>query len=259
MSPAGLAGVVLAAGFGTRLRPLTDMRPKALCPVGGVALVDHALRRLQPYTGSGPACCAVNAHAHAAAVVGHVGGRAHLSVEQPEPLGTAGGLGLLREWVAGRDVLLTNADAWLPGGLEPLLRDWDGERPRLMVTDAGRPSDFGRRRYVGAALLPWTAVRTLEPRPSGLYEVIWRDAEREGRLDVVDAGAPALDCGTPADYLAANLDASGGLSVVGAGAVVLGSVTRSVVWDGAYVGPDETLVDAIRAGDRRHPVTVDAR
>ncbi|HLF41375.1 MAG TPA: sugar phosphate nucleotidyltransferase, partial [Acidimicrobiia bacterium] len=40
------AGVVLAAGLGTRLRPLTDLRPKALCPVGNVALVDLALARL---------------------------------------------------------------------------------------------------------------------------------------------------------------------------------------------------------------------
>ena len=39
------AGVVLAAGLGTRLRPLTHLRPKALCPVGGVPLLDLALER----------------------------------------------------------------------------------------------------------------------------------------------------------------------------------------------------------------------
>ncbi|MGN6693052.1 MAG: sugar phosphate nucleotidyltransferase, partial [Aquihabitans sp.] len=47
--PAGdLAGVVLAAGAGTRLRPLTIERPKALCPVADVPLVDLALDRLRP-------------------------------------------------------------------------------------------------------------------------------------------------------------------------------------------------------------------
>ena len=54
-----VAGVVLAAGAGTRLRPLTDERPKAMCPVGNVPLVDHALARVAPYAGS----LAVNVHA----------------------------------------------------------------------------------------------------------------------------------------------------------------------------------------------------
>ena len=44
----GIVGVVLAAGRGTRLRPLTRLRPKALCPVGNVPLVDLALERVRP-------------------------------------------------------------------------------------------------------------------------------------------------------------------------------------------------------------------
>ena len=44
--PDSLAAVVLAAGAGTRLRPLTRLRPKALCPVGDRPLVDHALDRV---------------------------------------------------------------------------------------------------------------------------------------------------------------------------------------------------------------------
>ena len=46
--------------------------------------------------------------------------------------------------------------------------------------------------------------------------------------------------------------------MVGVGAVVEGRLTRSVVWDGAWVGPDEDLVEVVRAGDRTHRITVDA-
>ena len=47
-----IAGVVLAAGEGTRLRPLTFERPKAMCPVGTVPLVDWAIDRVAPHVGS---------------------------------------------------------------------------------------------------------------------------------------------------------------------------------------------------------------
>jgi MurNAc alpha-1-phosphate uridylyltransferase len=249
-----LAGIVLAAGHGTRLRPLTLLRPKALCPVGGVPLLDHALGRLHPHVEES----AVNAHALAEQVVAHVDGRVHVSVERPEVLGTAGALGRLREWLDGRDVLLTNADAYLTGDLDDLVRGWDGQRCRLLTVPAPGRGDFGDARYVGACLLPWRLVRHLTPEPSGLYEVLWRAEFEAGRLDTTGFAGTAVDCGTPADYLHANLLASGGRSVVGRGAVVEGMVERSVVWDGAYVGPDEHLVGTIRAGTREQPVTVGA-
>jgi NDP-sugar pyrophosphorylase family protein len=250
--------VVLAAGLGTRLRPLTQLRPKALCPVAGVPLVDHALARLTSYTGTGPAHLAVNAHHHAARLADHLADRVHLSVEEPEELGTAGALGALRQWIAGRDVFVTNADAWLRGDLDVLVDGWDRSSCRLLGIDSGRPADFGTMRYVGACLLPWAMVRQLTDEPSGLYEVLWRQAECEGRLEVVPFAGTAIDCGTPADYLTANLDASGGRSVVGEGAVVEGRIERCVVWDGAWVGRDERLVEVVRAGDRHHTVTVAA-
>jgi hypothetical protein len=65
----------------------------------------------------------------------------------------------------------------------------------------------------------------------------------------------AFDCGTVGEYLAANLHASGGASVIDQAAVVEGTVERCVVWDGAYVAPDEHLVDAVRAGTPTAPVT----
>lgn len=255
-----LAGVVLAAGAGTRLRPLTDLRPKALCPVGGVPLLDHALDRVASLAGPGCDHLAVNAHHHVDQVVAHVADRAHVSVEQPEALGTAGALGALREWLGGRDVLLTNADTYLPAGLQltggaPFTTGWDGERCRLACAPAGTgrvdftlPDGTGVR-YVGACLLPWRAVRELRATPSGLYEVLWRPAADRGTLDLQLVDGPAVDCGTVADYLRANLLACGGDNVVGPGATVEGRLTRSVVWDGARVGPQEHLVDVVRAAD----------
>jgi MurNAc alpha-1-phosphate uridylyltransferase len=266
------AGVALAAGAGTRLAPLTTLRPKALCPVGGVPLLDLALDRLRGElgpAGDGPDHLAVNAHHHAEQVVAHVGTRARVSVERPEALGTAGALGALRDWLAGRDVLVTNADAWLPDGLAVdgarFAAGWDGERCRLACTavpTGGRP-DFrlpdGRGvRYVGVALLPWPDVRALTATPSGLYEVLWRAAAERDALDLRVIDGSAVDCGTVADYLAANLRASGGESVVGAGAEVRGRLTRSVVWDGARVAADEHLVDVVRAAGAGGQLTVGA-
>ncbi len=253
-----LAGVVLAAGAGTRLRPLTDLRPKALCPVGTVPLLDHALARLAPHVSS----VAVNAHHHSDQIVSFVGDRAHVSVEEGEALGTAGALGALRPWLDGRPVLGTNADAYLPAGLGSFAAGWDGDSIRLLcclVEGAGDfPSVRAGLRYVGACLLPWRVVSPLAATPSGLYEVLWRKSLHA--LDLVtlaEAGLPpvAFDCGTVAEYLAANLHAGGGASVVDPAAIVEGTVERSVVWDGAYVAPDEHLVDAVRAGTRTAPLT----
>ncbi len=86
--------------------------------------------------------------------------------------------------------------------------------------------------------------------------MLWRHQEAEGALELVPFDGTVVDCGTPADYLRANLHASGGHPVVGEGAVVRGTLVRSVVWDGAAVGPDEHLVDVIRAGTADEPVTV---
>src|SRR5439155_12302162 len=87
-----ICAVVLAAGAGRRLRPLTASRPKALCPVGNVALLDLALRRLAALGYTGPDRVAVNAAYLAAQVEAHLDGTVTLSVEPYGPLGTSGGL-----------------------------------------------------------------------------------------------------------------------------------------------------------------------
>ncbi len=242
-----LVGVVLAAGEGRRLRPLTELRPKALCPVNNVPLLDLAIARMRPHVAE----IAVNAHHLAQQVQTHLDGTdVMVSVETPRALGTAGALGALGQWTAGRDVLIHNADAWLTDPLDQLIHGWDGVRPRLLVGPVGDcRADFGDRRFVGASLLPGAVAASLPARPLGLYEAVWRNAWERGRLELVDVTGPAIDCGTVAEYLRANLTASGGESVVGAGCVVKGEVRRSVIWDGCTVGPGEWLTDAVRATD----------
>jgi MurNAc alpha-1-phosphate uridylyltransferase len=237
-----LAAVVLAAGAGTRLRPLTDERPKAMCPVGNVPLVDHALHRVAAHASS----VAVNAHASQPSLVAHVQGRAHVSVESGERLGTAGALGRLRPWIDGRHVLVHNADAFVDDDLRDLVAGWDGTAPRLLTRAEARPSDFGEHRFVGVSLLPAQLAATLPDEPCGLYDLVWRAAYAAGGLELVETTGTAIDCGTPADYLRANLHVSGGASVVADDAVVAGTITRCVVWPGARVEADEVLVDAIR-------------
>jgi NDP-sugar pyrophosphorylase family protein len=239
-----VAGVVLAAGAGIRLRPLTLLRPKVLCPLGDRPLVDHAIDRFAGVTDS----VAANIHAGREMLESHLTGRVHLSFEEKEALGTAGALGHLREWIAGRPVVVVNGDTWCPDGVNRLVDGWDGVRIRVLVvgTDAFRAGV-----PVAGAAMPWLDVSGIPAEPRGLTP-IWLRAAEEGRIEVLrlpDA-VPWADCGTPARYLAANMQWSGGESVIGADAVVDGRVERCVIWPHAHVRPHEHLVDAIRADDR---------
>jgi NDP-sugar pyrophosphorylase family protein len=238
-----LCAVVLAAGAGDRLRPLSLLRPKPLCPVDNEPLLDHALGRLARVTSD----VAVNLHHGREAIAEHLAGTGvHLSYEDPEPLGTAGALGQLRTWIDGRAVAVLNADTWCPGSIAPALDGWDRERVRLLVVD-GPDDRLHADSIVAGALLPWSEVAPLAPEPTGLYEVSWGRLAADDRIDVLPWPGPCIDCGTPARYLAANMAASGGASVIGKGALVEGIVERSVVWCGLEVGPHEQLVDAIKA------------
>ncbi len=132
--PDSLAGIVLAAGGGTRLFPLTRLRPKALCPVGDVALVDRAIERLRPVTSE----IAVNVHHGREQLEDHLSGRAHVSVEDVL-LGTAGGLGNLRTWIDGRDVAAVNADLVTDADLASAVAGWDRQRIRLLAGGHHQP------------------------------------------------------------------------------------------------------------------------
>jgi NDP-sugar pyrophosphorylase family protein len=109
-----MKAMVLAAGVGSRLRPLTDRMPKALVPVAGVPLVEHVLRRLRA---AGVRDVIVNTHHRAAELEGYLRGRADedgLRIEiahEPELLDTGGGLKNVAWFFAGEQPFFVhNAD-----------------------------------------------------------------------------------------------------------------------------------------------------
>ncbi|HEX7966935.1 MAG TPA: nucleotidyltransferase family protein [Stellaceae bacterium] len=125
------SAMVLAAGLGTRLRPITDRVPKPLVSIGGKALIDHAIDRLAD---AGVPRLVVNVHYKSEMIARHLEGRRTpaiaLSHEQ-ELLETGGGilkaLPLLDEffYVVNSDVF------WLDGkvpALRRLARTWDAAR-----------------------------------------------------------------------------------------------------------------------------------
>ena len=202
-----LAGLVLAAGRGERLRPLTDATPKPLLEIGGRTLLDAALDRIGCVLPVQPESVAVNAHWLAEQIVQAVAGRAHVSIEEHEALGTAGAVGQLRDWLGDRDVLITNGDAWYDDRLDVrgFVAGWEGVRPRLLVVEDVEHADFdGRWRFAGLSLLPGSIAGRLEAVPSGLYEQVWSRTE----VDLVPTEARFIDCGTAADLAAARALAS---------------------------------------------------
>jgi len=266
-----ICGIVLAAGEGRRLRPLTGLIPKALCPVGNVPLLDLTLARLAGLGLTGPADVAVNAAYLADQVVAHVGDRAHLSVEHDGPLGTSGGVERLTPWIDGRGVLAGNADAYLadparePGkDIAAILDGWSGDTVRLLSRPCrpGETGGFSGRRFAGFSLIPWRWVQRIPAGAGELVRHVWRPAEAAGELELIGYEGDYIDTGTAADYLSANLHAAGGGSlidpsaeitapvtgsVIGPHARIHGPVTRGVVWPGAEVAATESLTDAIRA------------
>lgn len=115
--------MVLAAGLGTRMRPLTDDRPKALVEVGGKALIDHVLDRLGA---AGVERAVVNVHWFAERLEAHLAARTGgpeiiISDERAELLETGGGLKKARGLLGDDPVFVANIDSvWTQGRRDPL-------------------------------------------------------------------------------------------------------------------------------------------
>lgn len=143
--------MVLAAGLGTRMRPLTNDRPKALVEVAGRALIDHVLDRLAE---AGVEKAVVNVHWFADRLETHLKARSRpevlISDERAELLETGGGLKKAQPLLGDDPVFVANIDSvWIdrgdaPGGaLGDLIRLWDPERMDAALLLARREGSIG--------------------------------------------------------------------------------------------------------------------
>ena len=205
--------MVLAAGLGTRMRPLTNDRPKALVEVGGRALIDHVLDRLAD---AGVEQAVVNVHWFADRLEGHLKGRTRprilISDERAELLETGGGLKKARPLLGDDPVFVANIDSvWIdrgdaPGGaLRNLIRLWDPERMDAVLLLARREGAIGFegggdfflgddgvltfRGEAASAPFAYMGVHITRPGyadagPDGPFSLspLWRQSAAEGRL-----------------------------------------------------------------------------
>ena len=139
--------MVLAAGLGTRMRPLTDDRPKALVEVGCRALIDHMLDRLAE---AGVSRFVVNAHAHADRLIAHLEGRPGVVISDERshdlPLETGGGIKFAQGLLGEAPILVANIDSvWIDRGdaLGDLMRLWDRARMDAALLLARREGSIG--------------------------------------------------------------------------------------------------------------------
>lgn len=154
-----MKAMVLAAGLGTRLRPLTDATPKCLIEVGGVPLLELALRRLRA---AGVLEAVVNAHHHAdtvAAFVSEVGPRLGMRLElsRENPVLETGG-GLMRAadfFEDGKAFFVYNSDVVTDLDLKALMAAQTASKALATLAVLDRPSTrkllFREGRLIGRA------------------------------------------------------------------------------------------------------------
>ena len=124
MSVKPAKAMVLAAGLGVRMRPLTDRMPKPLVRVAGRALLDHVLDKLGD---AGVSEAVVNVHYLPDQIIEHVAGRTRprviISDERDTVLGTGGGVVKALPLLGGEPFFHVNADTlWMDGARDRRLR-----------------------------------------------------------------------------------------------------------------------------------------
>lgn len=220
-----VTGVLLAAGRGERLRPLTDIVPKPALPLLDVPLGAWGLESLLQATDE----VIVNVSHLSDRVVGALAGFGDFEVldEGPEPWGSAGTLAAIADR-AGDTVLVCNSDVLTDARSAELLATHrargapatisvrsvesgadlttDGERATGFIHRKEEPAAAGAR-YLGAAAFDRRALTLLTPRrPAGLAEFLLRPLIQRGELAVHFSEGYALDVGTLERYHRASHD-----------------------------------------------------
>ena len=217
--------MVLAAGLGTRLKPVTDTLPKALVQVDNRALIDHALDRLEAV---GVGEVVVNTHYLAEQLQAHLSGRKSPVLQishEDDLLDTGGGIAKALPLLGDDPFLAVNADAfWLNGPYDALQRmahTWDDDTMDGLLLLHSTVEAYG---YTGlgdfCALLgdgvltrrlegevsPWlfTGIQMLHPRlfktaPDGAFSLnlLYDRAIESGRLHGVVHDGEWFHVGTP--------------------------------------------------------------
>ena len=225
--------MVLAAGLGTRMRPLTDTLPKPLVPVAGKALLDHVLDRLADV---GVTTAVVNVHHMADAIEAHLKGRTRpnivISDERGELLDTGGGVVKALTLLGDAPFFHVNSDTiWIEGvmpNLNRLAAQFDpGQMDAALLVAATTASigyegrgDFAmmpdgrlRRRaerevapfvYAGAAIL---SPKMFAGAPAGKFSlnILFDRSLEAGRLFGLRLEGTWMHVGTPAAIKAAEV------------------------------------------------------
>lgn len=226
MSATPRCAVVLAAGLGRRMRPITDTLPKPLIEVAGHTLIDRALDSLAE---AGVETCVVNTHYLGDMLAAHLADRrAPRIVLSPEDrlLDTGGGVARALGHLGDEPFFTVNADTlWLDGRtpmLARLAREWDAERMDALlllhstVTAHAYESDAmgdyhlgpdGRARWrarVGVAPFVFAGVTVCDRRlfsgaPPGAFSQLrlWNEAQERGRLHGMRHDGDFFHVGTP--------------------------------------------------------------
>jgi MurNAc alpha-1-phosphate uridylyltransferase len=220
------SAMVMAAGLGKRMRPLTATRPKPLVRVAGKALIDHSLDRIEA---AGIGHVVVNVHYLADALEAHLAAqkrpfRIAISDERNLLLETGGGMVKALPQLTGDPILIVNSDnIWTDGpedSIRHLARHWDGARMDALLlvirqasaTGHGGKGDFhmdpngrlSRRKPGRVAPFVYTGIQLISPRllggaPEGAFStnILWDRAIAADRLFGLSHMGQWFDVGTP--------------------------------------------------------------
>lgn len=163
--------MIVAAGLGTRLKPLTDSIPKALVPVGGKPLLEHIIRKL---SGAGISEIVINIHHFPEQIIRFVeqndsfGINIHFSDETDALLETGGGIKKARKWLEDDFFLVHNVDILSNLNIASLLAQHQRTQPLATLAVSER-STF---RYFlfdeDSRLRGWTNLKTGQVKPEQL-------------------------------------------------------------------------------------------